>query len=82
MNDPCPLCNGRGGTLERDVDGDGVWAMPVERYVPCQCVEEGRCPGCLSPGVPDDADISEFTCETCGWYIDWDSVARIYQPDY
>lgn len=68
----CPACEGRGGELEHDSDGDGVWAMPVTRFIECfDCLESNRCPGCMAAIEAMPADIEEWTCPLCAWHIDW-----------
>lgn len=79
----CLACDGKGGTLEYDVDGDGAWAMTITRFKPCSdCIDEGRCPGCSY--AISDADVAlchrnidAFTCELCGWSFDIDR----FSPD-
>lgn len=82
----CLTCNGRGGELEWDVDGDGVWATPVCRFIPClDCIGAGLCPGCGAVMTPEqqaaaENDIESFACvvEACGWSYDAD---RFYAGD-
>ncbi len=84
----CLTCNGRGGELSYDSDGDGVWATPVVNFIPCEdCIGADKCPGC---GAPMDADqsvcaefaIESFTCrvETCGWHYDADRFNANDEP--
>lgn len=76
----CLTCDGRGGKLEQDIDGDGVWATPVWRFYPCDdCIGSERCPGCGHSMTPEQQaaayyDIETFTCanEACGWSYDAD----------
>jgi hypothetical protein len=74
----CPTCNGRGGELEHDSDGDGVWAMQVTYLNECPaCLGDDKCPGCMQPieaTAIARSDIEEWTCPTCGWHIDWDRL--------
>lgn len=82
----CLTCNGRGGELEFDIEGDGVWATPVYRFNPCEdCIGAGRCPGCGAAMTPDqqiaaNKDIESLTCSVgaCGWSYDAD---RFYDED-
>jgi len=79
----CATCEGRGGTVEHDMQGDGIWFSPVSWYMPCSdCIEVGLCAGCGAEGVPLDSDIDTFTCEKCGWHIDWDRIDGPDEPDY
>ena len=73
---PCDTCGAKGGTLEHDTQGDGVWATPVTYFTPCDdCIYLGLCPGCCRAIPADDApkaldDIDTFTCEACGWHFE------------
>lgn len=76
----CLTCDGRGGELEYDADGDGVWLTQVSRFIPCpDCIGAGKCPGCgaamtSSQHTAAERDIESFTCsvEMCGWSYDAD----------
>lgn len=76
----CLTCNGRGGELEFDMDGDGVWATVVYHFMPCpDCIGSGKCPGCGAPMTPEqqaaaERDIESFTCsvDACSWHYDAD----------
>jgi hypothetical protein len=74
----CPACEGRGGELEQDSQGDGVWAMQMTTFVDCPtCLGDDKCPGCMA-AIEATAimrsDIEEWTCPLCGWHIDWDRL--------
>lgn len=79
--DPCPECDGRAGKLESDWEGDGEWAMAVDRLDLCGCASSGQCPGCLLQVQADAIDVDTFVCERCGWAYD---AERFYpsEPDY
>jgi DnaJ-class molecular chaperone len=76
----CLTCNGKGGKLEYDSDGDGVWATVVVRLDPCpDCIGSGKCPGCGAPMTVEqqaaaERDIETFTCsiDACSWHYDAD----------
>jgi len=66
----CLTCDGRGGALSYDMEGDGEWAMTITRLDPCpDCLAMDKCPGCGNQH--DDIDIDTFTC-ACGWTYDDD----------
>lgn len=70
--DCCMTCLGKGGTLEHDWDGDGVWATPVVylNYCP-DCLDAAMCPGCgWAFGLVND--VADVCCERCGWVFDMD----------
>ncbi len=73
MSDDCECltCDGRGGTLSYDSDGDGAWAMTVTRLDPCpDCLGVDKCPGCGAQYV--SIDLNLFNCALCGWAYDED----------
>lgn len=74
----CPTCAGRGGELEQDTEGDGVWAMQVTHFVDCpDCLGDDKCPGCMQAIEATaimHADLEEWTCPLCGWHVDWDRL--------
>lgn len=65
----CLTCDGRGGTLGYDSDGDGVWATTYTQLDPCpDCLAVAKCPGC---GRQYDAiNVTTFSCDNCGWAYD------------
>ena len=81
----CLTCDGRGGELYGDLEGDGVWATVVWRFDPCpDCIGAGKCPGCGAPMTPEqqanaESDIETFTCsiDACSWHYDADR----FMPD-
>ena len=43
----CLTCDGRGGKLEYDSDGDGAWAQTTTNLDLCpDCLGQNKCPGC------------------------------------
>ena len=65
---PCPTCDGKGGTLENDMEGDGAWSMAVTRLDPCgDCLAAGLCPGCGTAAPTALDTLENFVCEACGW---------------
>ena len=76
----CLTCDGRGGTLHYDSDGDGAWAMTYEVLDPCpDCISSGKCPGCSAPMTPEqqasaERNIENYTCavDACSWHYDAD----------
>lgn len=49
-HDCCGTCYGKSGTLETDIEGDGVYATHIERLVPCDdCLGASLCAGCMQP---------------------------------
>jgi len=77
----CTTCWRKGGTLELDTDGDGVWAMLVIRFDPCpDCLDKGLCPGCGNKTLNIiEENIVEQTCVICDWQYNSD---RFYpEPD-
>lgn len=78
MDDPCVTCDGKGGTITHDIEGDGEWAMRVVRLDPCPyCLAATFCPGCSAP-IPAEQDPianEDWTCEACGWCYDPDRFA-------
>ncbi len=76
----CEACEGRGGELEHDTQGDGVWATPVSYFIPCDdCLHNGLCPGCSRAIPADEAtaaldDTDKWTCGACGWHVDYDRL--------
>jgi hypothetical protein len=78
----CPACEGRGGTLEYDSDGDGVWATAVTNFLECpDCLGDDKCPGC-GGAARALADIDKWTCATCGWHVDWERLTPDYDYGY
>ena len=73
MDDACLTCDGRGGKLSYDSDGDGAWAQSVTNLDPCpDCLALDKCPGC---GMQhQNIDLNTFVC-TCGWAWDEDRFA-------
>lgn len=86
----CLTCDGRGGTLSYDSDGDGAWAMTYETLDPCpDCIGSGKCPGCGAPMTPEqqtaaERDIESFTCtiDACSWHYDADRFYASDEPDW
>ena len=78
--DICLTCYGKGGTLEYDSDGDGVWATPVIYVDYCpDCIDAAQCPGCgWAIGLVDD--IEKVCCERCGWTFDIDRFYESSEP--
>lgn len=67
-HDPCLTCDGKGGKLEHDIEGDGEWSMAVTRLDPCgDCIAAGLCPGCGAPAPTALDTLDSFACATCGW---------------
>ena len=66
----CLTCDGRGGTLSYDSDGDGAWAMTTTNLDICpDCLGQNKCPGCGKQY--DGIDLNTFNC-ACGWAYDED----------
>jgi len=87
MSNPCATCNGRGGVLSGEMQGDPPMTAYVEWLELCDdCIMNGACPSCsnatLTAGVYEAAldDIETFTCELCGWHIDYNRFDD--GPDY
>lgn len=75
----CTVCWCKGGTLESDMQGDGVWATHVEYLTPCAaCLEKGLCPGCGNKTMTPDEDIGDQSCVICDWAYEAD---RFYPSD-
>ncbi len=78
----CMTCEGRGGEVQNDFDGDGVWMTPVTFFTPCDdCLGNALCPGCSRAIPADEAtianeDTDKWTCGACGWHIDWGRFER------
>ena len=74
--EPCETCAGKGGELEHDMQGDGVWATPVTYFMACDdCLLNGLCPGCSRAIPADEAEIAttrtdDWKCGACGWELD------------
>jgi hypothetical protein len=69
----CTTCWCKGGTLEGDMQGDGVYATHVEYLTPCSaCVEQGLCPGCGNKTIDPARAIADQTCVICDWQYDND----------
>ncbi len=65
----CLTCDGRGGTLNYDSDGDGAWAVTTTILDPCpDCLGSDKCPGCGAQYVSIDLDT--FDCALCNWAYD------------
>lgn len=85
----CLTCNGRGGKLHYDSDGDGIWATVVWRFDPCpDCIGSGKCPGCGAPITAEqhanaESDIESSTCsiDACSWHYDADRF-MLDEDDY
>jgi len=65
----CLTCDGRGGKLEYDSDGDGAWAQTTTNLDLCpDCLGDNKCPGC---GMKHSViDLNTFVCDACGWIYD------------
>jgi hypothetical protein len=74
VGDVCADCNGRGGTIQGEMQGDPDSHRTgyVEFFESCAaCVDQKLCPGCMRPAPTIDADdIYAFICEVCGWSFD------------
>lgn len=76
----CLTCNGRGGMLSGEMQGDGYMTGWVEFFEDCpDCIGSGKCPGCGAPMTPEqqaqaEHDIESFTCsvDICSWHYDAD----------
>lgn len=72
--DVCADCDGRGGTITGEMQGDpdSHRTSYVEFFESCgSCVDAKLCPGCSRPAPTIDADnIDAFTCAVCGWSFD------------
>lgn len=69
----CLTCDGRGGTLSYDSDGDGAWAMTTTILDPCpDCLAVNKCPGCGAQYA--QINLNTFNC-SCGWEYDEDRFA-------
>lgn len=72
----CETCEGKGGEIEHDMQGDGVWMTPVTYFMPCDdCLLNGLCPGCSRAIPADEAEIAakqtdRWKCGACGWELD------------
>jgi len=86
----CATCDGKGGELEFDLEGDDAWAITVIRIGRCpDCIGSGRCPGCGTPMTPEqqataERDIESFTCaiDACSWHYNVDRFYDYDEPDY
>lgn len=84
----CLTCDGRGGELSYDSDGDGAWAMTFTTFNACpDCIGAGKCPGCgadmtSSQHTAAERDIESFTCsiDACSWHYDADRFSH-YDED-
>ena len=66
----CLTCDGRGGTLSYDSQGEDAWATTFTYLDQCpDCLGADKCPGCGKQY--DGIDIDDFTC-SCGWTYDED----------
>src|SRR4026208_2622227 len=87
--DSCDTCNGRGGTISGEKEGEPPLSGEVEFFETCDdCIANGLCPGCgngtLTTGVYEAAmnDIATFTCEICGWHYEAERFYDDDEPDY
>lgn len=76
--DPCLTCNGRGGTLTTEYQGEPPHGGLVDWLNDCpDCLGAGKCPGCLAV-LPLTFAVFDDNCPACGWYYD---PERFYVSD-
>lgn len=69
----CAACNGTGGDVEGDMQGDEHMTAYVEWFIPCvDCIDKGLCPNCgvATLNAEAQADIGSFTCVVCDWHYE------------
>jgi len=92
LDSPCEVCNGKGGTITDEMQGEPPMTGYVEFFEACECLCDGKCPGCGNAGITkpiDDAtieNIDDFVCEVCGWSFVrerfYDDELDYYEGDY
>lgn len=68
--DPCLKCNGRGGTLTTEYQGEAPHGGLVSWLNECpDCLGADKCPGCREP-ISEYDDLDDLICPACGWAYD------------